>query len=84
MHINEILIGVCSKYVHGEHGMRSQCSLGRKRERLGRRKQITLPVPRESTLQSRARKRSPAGQEVDGARGIMVPWAKGRPVKDTG
>lgn len=66
LHINEILTGVCSKYVHGEHGMRSQCSLRRKRERLGRRKQITLPVPRQSTLQSQARKLSPAGQEVDG------------------
>lgn len=82
LHINEILTGVCSKYVHGEHGMRSQCSLRRKRERLGRR--ITLPVPRQSTLQSQARKLSPAGQEVDGVRGIMVPWAKRRSVKDTG
>lgn len=65
LHINEILSGVCSKNEHGRHGMRSQCILRRKRER---RKPITLPVPRESTLQSRVRKPSCAGQETDRSR----------------
>lgn len=67
--------------------MRSQCSRRRKRKRLGRRKQITLPVPRESTLQSRVRKLSSAGQEADGSEGnhgVPVSRAKRRPVKDTG
>lgn len=65
LHINEILTGVCSKNVLGRHGVRSQCSLRRKRER---RKQITLLVPREFTLQSWVRKLSSAGQETDRSR----------------